>query len=241
MTRRIARITALGLAALLLVTVSYVLLLGHPELLFDKQIERGDFALYARQRIDTGIAQVLDTAQTRLIASPLYRSGRRRVFITGSSRWHAFFTGPGYRAMAKNFELGNSIYIPSLDSTATHIVHFDSRRALLAPVLVHEAAHTDLQRHVGLLRLWRLPFWKREGYSEMVAYGDTMTVADVRRLLSSPGQIVQRLPDMPVPRWYYEAEAAWRFLVQYRGATIDQVLTTNEPLPVIVDQIRNAR
>src|SRR5205085_11421379 len=99
---------------------------------------------------------------------------------------------------------------------------------------------TGLQRHVGLRRLWQLPFWKKEGYSEMVAFDDSLTVDEIRRLLRTSGAAVSRQPGLTVPRPYWEAEAAWSYLVRARRQSIDNVLATTEPLQAILRQITDS-
>lgn len=229
---------ALGLLS---VVGGYAVLLSRPEMLFRHRLEHPSFLVHSRTPLPESIVAALDSAAFRLAASPLAQRNVARVFVTGTPGWHAFFTGPGRHAMAKNYELGNSIYVPMLDAPTLEVVHFDGRRAPIASILAHEAAHTEFQRAVGGARaLWRLPFWKKEGYSEFVAYGDSVRLGDMVTALRSTDATITWPRSNPVPRRYFEAEAAWRYLVEVRRMSVAQIVNTREPIPVILREMMSA-
>jgi hypothetical protein len=92
-----------------------------------------------------------------------------RVFIADNKYLYTFFNGPYHSAIARNHEIGNAIFVPTLDGKRERIVHFDGRSAGAANILAHEAVHTLMARRLGLYRSLRLPWWKREGYAEYIA------------------------------------------------------------------------
>jgi hypothetical protein len=199
------------------------------------------FLVHSRSPLPVSMVASLDSAAFRLAASPLGQQHVARVFVTATPRWYAFFTGPGRRAMAKNYELGNSIFLPMLDTTTHEVVHFDGRRAPMASILAHEAAHTEFQRAAGGVRaLWRLPFWKKEGYSEFVAYGDSVPFDDMLTALRTPVATIAWPRPNPVPRRYFEAEAVWRYLVDVRHMSVAEVINSSEPLAMFLREMTNA-
>ena len=224
------KIVGVVVGCLVVLTLAYGALLARPEPLFAYAHTRGDFVVHSRTPLGLRLDASLDSAGQRLAASPLHRPRQRhRVFVAGSWEWYSFLAGPGRRAMAKNYELGNSIFVPAVDTAAAQIVHFDGRREGVANIVAHEAAHSDLQREAGgAIALWRLPFWKKEGYPEMVAYGDTLDAEEMHALLTgNVGGLVNRRPGVTIPRRYVEAEAVWRVLLQNRGLSVRQVLDSS--------------
>jgi hypothetical protein len=229
------------LGTLLAVVAGYAALLAHPEILFRHRLVHEASVIHARAPVPSAVRVALDSAAGRLRRSALGQTSVARVFVTGTPGWYAFFTGPGRRAMAKNYELGNSIYLPMIEATALEVVHFDGRRGPLASILAHEAAHTELQRAVGGVRsLWRLPFWKKEGYPELVAYGDSIRLDDMIAALRAHGATITWPRSHPVPRRYFEAETVWRYLVHDRQMSVTQVVATTEPLPSILNEMTTA-
>ncbi len=241
--RRIVRGAALIAFGIVVVLLAYVAVLARPEMLFTYRRDRGGVSIYSRVPLDSRIDASLDSALDRLARGPLHEAAERhRLFIAGGPRLYAFFTGPGRRAMAKNFELGNSIFLPMVDLRTASVVHFDGRREPLAAIVAHETAHTELQRAVGgVFRLWRLPFWKKEGYSEYVFYDAPLELRRGYELLrSTTTGVIERQPGMRIPAQYLQAELFWRYLLEERHMTVKQVvessLTQRDLLDAIASQ-----
>jgi hypothetical protein len=66
-----------------------------------------------------------------------------------------------------------------------------------------------VQRRVGVLRVWRLAWWQREGYPEYVAGGEQ----------GRPG----------APERYRQAARIWKYLLEDRKLTFDQVIRLPAP------------
>lgn len=71
-------------------------------------------------------------------------------------------------------------------------------------VLTHESVHTLVEHRIGLLRLWRLQWWQKEGYAEYVA---------------SRGGTESEAPDR-----YRRAAERWKYLLETEHLTFDQVI-----------------
>src|SRR5262249_55874102 len=154
-----------------------------------------NFRFYSRSPIDQSVSIIADEAIRKLSKSEIYDpNATYRVFIAGSPGLHKFLNGPGWRSMARNYEFGNPIYVPSLDYQQKMILHFDGRQAGAVNIIAHEAVHTLMQHRLGLLTVLKLPWWKKEGYAEYVA-SDSGAKSEA-------------------PPAYQEAAAVWKYLLE---------------------------
>jgi hypothetical protein len=170
MKGRITRIWCATIVALLAGVVIYGIALAFPEPLFAYTRKDHNFIFYSNSPIDPRTSQLTEEVNAKLARSEISdKSVLFRVFIVGNERLYAFFNGPYRHAIARNYEIGNPILVPTLDMERGRIVHFDGRSARAANIIAHEAVHTLMQRRLGLYRTLRLPWWKREGYAEYIA------------------------------------------------------------------------
>ena len=133
--------------------------------------------------------------------------------------------------MARNYELGNPIYLPALSSDAERVVHFDGREEATASILAHEATHTLVQHAIGLLAGWRLPWWKKEGYAEHVGSG---------RLRAHRVKSAQSPFDSsPVPGAYDRARRFWQYLIEERGMTFREIIDARIDEAVLESEVSN--
>jgi hypothetical protein len=201
--RRTLRQLTIWLVSALGVVATYALVLAFPQPLFSSVVVDANIRLYGREPFQGSAHGLLTEVQSRVAKSGIYdASVRQRVFVTGTPAWYSFFNGPYRVAMARNCELGNAIFLPRLDLQRRQVVHFDGRTADAADILAHEMTHTLMQRRLGLLRVWRLPWWKREGYASYI--GNTESA--------------------PEPERYRQARLRWAYLIEVRHLTFDQVI-----------------
>ena len=167
--------------------MSYGLLLARPEPFFVYQLKDRNFIFYSNRPIDPRIRRLTDAVNAKLERSEIFdQSIQFRVFIVGSKLLYVFLNGPYSSAIARNYEIGNPIFIPMLDMDHEEIVHFDGHRANAAHILAHEAVHTLMAHRLGMFRVWALPWWKREGYPEYIA-------SDCSRRSNAPARYQQAL------------------------------------------------
>jgi hypothetical protein len=230
LSRTLSR-AACGAVALALL---YTLLLVFPEPLFAHRIEEGPFILHSRRPLSRDrIAPQLKEAERRLARSEIYQNGgTHRVFITGSPALYRLLNGPYYRSMARNVDMGNAILLPELDARGARVLHFDGRTAPLEEILAHEAIHSFVQDHLGLLRALRLPFWKKEGYAQYVALDFLPFAAGIQSLASDE--------EPSVPRHYLEAAVVWAYLMQVEQQSFDAVMSEAEPFSALLARARRA-
>lgn len=218
------RAIAALLATLVALVLAYGTLLAFPEPLFTHRHQYREFTVQSRAPLDARLEPILDTVAVRLAASPWNAPVmRHRVFIAGTPGWYAFFNGPYRVAMGRRYELGGSIFVPTLDLEAGEVVHFDGRRAKATWVLAHEMTHGLIQRRLGLFGTARLPRWKREGYPEFVATGHEVALADGVRLLDeTPGSAIV-VGAWVVPRSYFRAQMMVRYELEQAHASLAEL------------------
>jgi hypothetical protein len=184
---RIAKRILYGVITLAGIVVIYGLILARPEPLFAHNLKDRNFIFYSNNPIDPRVSQSTNEVNAKLVRSEIFDpSIQFRVFIVGSEPLYAFLNGPYFDAIARNYEIGNAIFIPTLDMERERIVHFDGRNAGAANILAHEAVHILMARRLGMFRVWTLPWWKREGYAEYIA-------SDLGRASEAPPRYQQAL------------------------------------------------
>src|SRR6266852_5553928 len=234
-TRRVIRLLALVFGIILIVIVAYGTLLAFPEPLFAHVYSYKNFRVYTREPLDDRARVQLDIVAQRLATSEINDPAiTHRVFVAGTSNWYTFFNGPYRRAMGRMYEFHNSLFVPQLDLASGKIVHFDGRRAPMAWILAHEMTHTLTQKKLGIICMWRLPFWKKEGYAEYVAHGRTVPlIEDLRMLDSLTSNVIPMGAGYDVPRQYFEAELLWRYLIEVRKLGFQEVMSDSIELNAV--------
>ena len=174
---RIAALSALGIVAALF---SYLVLLCHPGLFFPHAFTRGGITLFSDEPIPPEPAgRILEDVERRLARSPLAAPPRirdLRIYIC-NRRWRfVLFANSRYKA-------GGLAYSPLSDNVFLRAVHFPANRLVgysghetpgvrtLSYFIAHEIMHTLVARELGIVKYWRLPAWKNEGYADLVAKG----------------------------------------------------------------------
>ena len=197
------------LGAVLLVMGAYLLLLAHPEPLFSYSVTYSNITFSSDSPLSPEIAEIASAVNEIASNSELYDAHiKQRVFVIDKPWLWTFFNGPYRRAMARNFELGNSIFVPQLNVASQQIRHFDGRQADAANLLAHEVVHTLVQKRIGLIALWRLQWWQKEGYPEYIA--------------SKTGQ-----SEAPLP--YQKAVLVWKCLLDKHHLTFEDVIKLRQP------------
>jgi hypothetical protein len=205
MKKRILKATAKASGIFFLVCAVYLLLLAHPGPLFSCSVTYSNITFCSHSPLSPQIANLASAINQRLSTSELYDPAvKQRVFIVDQSWLWTLLNGPYRGAIARNVEIGNPTLVPHLDVERQVITHFDGRHAGALNILTHEAIHTLVKRRIGLLRLWRLQWWQREGYPEYIASA--------------------RATHSEAPREYQDAAGAWKYLLEQRHLSFDQVV-----------------
>jgi hypothetical protein len=229
--RLLRRLVWISVAVVILIT-AYGTVLAFPEPLFAYKYSYKNFVIYSRNPLDDRIRTQLDVVSQRLATSELNDPTLvHRVFVAGSPSWYAFFNGPYRGAMARNYEFNNSIFVTQLDLATEKVVHFDGRTAPIATILAHEMTHTLSQRRLGIIRSWRTPSWKKEGYAEYIGDPRTEPLVEDLRMLESAGD------DSAVPKRYFEAAILWRYLADVRKMSFAEIMSHSVVREGVVEEM----
>lgn len=219
------------------VVVAYGTVLAYPAPLFRHEADVSGISVFSRRPLEPGLAACLAESLARVQASGIYDAALPMMFFeAGSPGWYRFFNGPYSGALARHSELGGNIFVPKLDVRACAVEHFDGRSAPIAVIAAHEMTHRLMQHRLGLYRLWRLPWWKREGFAEFVARKDSMPLAQrVAQFDSSAPS------EMTIPRRYLEALIVTRYSLEVRRDSFDDFIADRRTLSSAWDEIRRLR
>jgi hypothetical protein len=161
---------------------AYFLTIAFPQYLFANQVSHGSFQVYARQPFDENIDRVLDSAEARLVRSPLYdESAARRVFLTDSHGLYYFLSNKSFRSFGNSVPLLDNILINRSDIAGDRVFMDRAVRnnRSLSGVIAHEVTHHFIRKKFGVWRsMFSIPTWKNEGYCEYVAGDTTISFAD---------------------------------------------------------------
>jgi hypothetical protein len=178
--KRIARLAAFVGLSVVAITAAYLVLLRHPSLFFGYSFKHSGITLYSDEPIPSEPAgRILDEVERRLERSPLGAPSRLndlQIHIC-NRRWRfVLFANTRYK-------VGGLAYPPVSDNIFLREVHFPANRLVgysgnevigartLTYYIAHEIMHTLVARELGIVKHWRLPPWKSEGYADLIAKG----------------------------------------------------------------------
>jgi len=170
--------------------VAYILLLSFPQVLFAHSTRHGTFTVYARKPLDAGLEAVLEKADEKLRASPLYDgSAERRVYLTDSFGMYALLSHKAYASFANSVPFIDNIIVNRSDLSAdrVYIPRSWSNERSLSGVIAHETTHLFIRSRYGTLQASLMPAWKNEGYCEYIAGDSTITLDEgIKRWRENP-------------------------------------------------------
>jgi len=90
----------------------------------------------------------------------------------------------------------------------------------LSYFIAHEIMHTLLARRLGIVKHWRLPAWKNEGYADLVAKGGDFDYKQAREQLRRG----DRELDPKRSGLYLRYHLLVAYLLDHKGITVDNLL-----------------
>jgi hypothetical protein len=187
--RQIARVAAFTVLGTVGLIGLYLFLLCHPGAFFAHSFARGGITLYSDEPIPPEPAgRILAEVERRLARSSLAAPARMRnlrVYICNCQWRFVLFTNTRYK-------VGGLAYAPLSDNIFLRTVHFRANRLVgysgkeasgartLTYYITHEIMHVLVERELGIVRHWRLPAWKNEGYADLIAKGADFDYEQVR-------------------------------------------------------------
>jgi hypothetical protein len=236
--KKIARAVLFSIIGIVVVFALYLILLCHPGLFFRYAFTRGGITLYSDEPIPPEAAgRVLEIVECRLARSPLAASGwikDLRIYIC-NRRWRfVLFANTRYK-------VGGLAYPPLSDNIFLRTAHFDANRLVghsgrevpgertLSYYIGHEIVHVLVARELGIVKHWRLPDWKNEGYADLVAKGGDFDYERARE------QLRRGDPELDPKRsgLYLRHHLLVAYLLQHRGISVAEMLTREiDPAPL---------
>lgn len=164
------KIIFISLAALISV---YFLLLIFPEIFFKHKLEYKSFVLHAHSKPDENIFHVLDTAESLLSHSELYKkqTGKYHLFFCNNFFEYAFFAPTESHAFASNQLFTNNIFFSKSDISKNSIERNgqENNSRTLSGTIAHEVTHCLIKTDLGFIKYLLLDTWKNEGYADFIA------------------------------------------------------------------------
>lgn len=205
--------TAVERAAWLAVA-AYAAVVVFPHPLFGHRATVGPVAVFSdRPFDDDALRAAVEGAVGRVTATGLALPERVEVFlVSGRTRFRLLSRAPS-RAVGAHVPLLDDVYLGGVDAAALDLdpVRADLRRRRVEDVLAHELVHLAWRHELGWLAYRRLPWWKREGYAEVVAASSSFPEQRGLALIRSGRE------DPSTAFRYFEARALVTFLVVDRG------------------------
>ena len=160
--------------SLIVIFSAYGLMLIFPQFLFAHEVSHKNFKVYARQPLNESILRVLDSAEARLVKSPIYnRDLPENIFIADSFGFYKFQTLSNYSMGSTIPVIGHSrINKSDIDNDLVFRNGEYPNRRSLSGVIAHETMHNQLRAYLGAAKYFSTPRWKDEGYCEYTA-GET--------------------------------------------------------------------
>ena len=178
--RRVGKRAALSLGTVIAVLALYVVLLGHPGLLFAYDFTQGNITLFSDEPIPARAAdRVVDDVRHRLARTSLFHqtaTPRRSVYICNRHWRFVLFANFRYRVGGLTYApLNNTIYLRAAHIEANRLVGPSGQEVpgerTLSYFITHEITHTLVAHELRVAHFWQLPSWINEGYADYVANG----------------------------------------------------------------------
>jgi hypothetical protein len=227
--RKIVRGAAFTILGMVAIVALYLALICHPGLFFAHSLTRGGITLYSDEPIPAEPAgRILDEVAGRLAQSPLAAPPRikdLRVYIC-NRRWRfALFANT-------RFKVGGLAYPPLSDNVFLRTVHFRANRLVgysgkeatgprtLSYYIAHEIMHVLVARELGVVRHWRLPAWKNEGYADLIAKGTDFDYEQTQEQFRRG----ERELDPKLSGLYLRYHLLVAYLLNHKGISVNDML-----------------
>lgn len=153
--------------------------IAYPQPMFFHSVKVGQFQFYADTEMDLhDVEQVVARTVSRLEKSELFDAEvNLSVFIVPNSwKRQLLFLPAANAGGAVYYPLARrNIYLSEVDFEKDRLIFSDGYspdgNRTLSYFLAHEAAHIFTGNVVGVLGLFQLPVWLREGYADLVGMG----------------------------------------------------------------------
>ena len=205
--------------AIVLLCTAWLLLIFFPHPLFAHSIRVAEFRIYSDRPIPEEISEVIRDADSKLRQSVFFDEGETFSIFIAQDGWRRRLLNPrAANAFGAGFKFTGNTVLNRCD--IGNDMCFNDRPRFnerpLHAVIAHECTHHLLASRLGLVRYFRLPTWKNEGYCEYVAGGSSFEHDRGMRILRTG-----RSENSPSFKYF-------TFLLAVRSALDDRGMTTDE-------------
>ena len=133
------------------------------------------------------------------------------------------------QAFGANLKVVSNIFVNTADIRADTVTTDTGQhdKRTLSGVVAHECTHTLLVRKFGLVRSFRLPSWKQEGYCDYVAQETSFDREEGARLLKQGGT------DASPSFFYFKAFTAISTLKDQKRWSVSRIMDA----PLDLDEV----
>lgn len=167
---------------ILILMISFLMLrnflVNHSSFFFKNKMKTEyGITIFYNEEIDTSkFKDILKNTHNKLLKSKFYNASDRSIFICNNKFLFSFFCPGNVKGLATNLTRKNKIYIAHADidenlSKSLHRDYNEDLDKLIAHEVVHSFVYDKKFNHVILP-------WKKEGYSEYIAYGKNIDIKD---------------------------------------------------------------
>ncbi len=168
--KKIRKITLFSLTLLLTV---YLMLFLFPQIAFGNKIEYKSFIIYSHSPLNKNIFKILDSAQSLISYSELYKNNaeQHRIYLCNNFLEYSFFAPAERNAFGYNRILENDIFISKSNILHNRVERNGNENNIrtLSGTIAHEVTHTLIKKQIGFIKYMQLDTWKNEGYCDFIA------------------------------------------------------------------------
>ena len=212
-----------------------------PQVFFRASVSANNLTLYSDQSFtpDAG-KRVLEKAEAKLIASPLYSRGESQTVYVCNATWRrVLFFNRNYGAGGVNqYPFTSNVFLRGAVIDENRLIGPSGNQVpgdrTLDYYVAHEITHTLTVQAVGSYRYYKLPQWIREGYADYVGKGAAFNYEEVRRAF---------LANEPELDWkksglYLRFHLLVAYLLDKRHWTVQRLLNEPPDQAAIEDLVR---
>jgi hypothetical protein len=237
MTKFIRKLIAFLLLLCIVFALGLTAIILFPQPLFANKLEHGNFRVYANEKINEKIIDILDAAKDRAASSELYdRDYHYDILLSDGSFYNSIddlVLGSGVAGRA----VDNNVVIKIPVDIEHNIATGKRSRVNLTWLIAHEMVHCLQENRFGMFRfnpLHHPPVWKLEGYPEYVSRVDSRSVpsyslikeiehyTELARSASDGWLEVE--PGHRMPDSYVKGKLMIEYLIDEKGLTYQQIL-----------------
>lgn len=193
-----------------------------PQLLaFPYAAQLGPHRVYSEQRITSAVRTIVAKADALAAGSPIANTSAHQPIFLTSGDWRWTWLAANSRGAFALSRPGTEVIVINRSDPAADTVYNSSSVAgkrTLSGTIAHEMTHGAIRNRFGVTADLRYPAWLREGYSDYVAGGGSLSDAQARKLIAAH----QYIPALT----YWQGRKRIETDLQRNGGSVDALFAT---------------